>query len=81
MCDERNLLGVGGVSSLLKMRPMIEMLDNVSIIHPGLEVLNLEEESVRVIQWHGFFSIILIGLVSVCGVVSTSGKVMIIHFH
>ena len=59
---------------------MVEMLDNVSIIHPGLEGLNLEDESVRVIQWHGFFSIILIGLLSVCGVVSTSGKVMIIHF-
>ena len=41
---------------------------------------DLENESVTVIQWHGFFSIILICLCCIFAIISTSGKSMIIYF-
>ena len=50
------------------------------MLDPDVEILDFEDENVHVIQWHGFFSITLICFLSACGVVSTSGKVMIIHF-
>ena len=40
----------------------------------------LQDESVHVIQWHGFFSIILIGFLSIFAIISTVGKSMIIYF-
>ncbi len=40
----------------------------------------LQSESVKVIQWHGFFSIILICLCSAFAIISTAGKSMIIYF-
>ena len=50
------------------------------MLDPDVEIMDFEDENVHVIQWHGFFSITLICFLSACGVVSTSGKVMIIHF-
>ena len=38
------------------------------------------DENVHVVQWHGYFSVILIAFLSTCGVVSTSGKMMIVHY-
>ena len=40
----------------------------------------LENESVTVIKWHGFFSVILICLCCIFAIISTSGKSMIIYF-
>ena len=50
------------------------------MIHPNLELIDFEDESVHVIQWHGYFSVILIIFLGACGVVSTLGKMFIIHF-
>ena len=50
------------------------------MIHPNLELIDFEDESVHVIQWHGYFSVILIIFLGACGVVSTLGKIFIIHF-
>ena len=50
------------------------------MIHPNLELIDFEDESVHVILWHGYFSVILIIFLGACGVVSTLGKMFIIHF-
>ena len=42
--------------------------------------LNFPNESVQVIQWHGFFSILLICLCCTFAIISTAGKSMIIYF-
>ena len=44
------------------------------------EELHLQSEAVKVIQWHGFFSILLICFCSTIAVISTAGKSMIIYF-
>ena len=44
------------------------------------EELQLQSEAVKVIQWHGFFSILLICFCSTIAVISTAGKSMIIYF-
>ena len=44
------------------------------------EELQLQSEAVKVIQWHGFFSILLISFCSALAVISTAGKSMIIYF-
>ena len=44
---------------------------------------NLEfpmDESVQVIQWHGFFSILLICFCCTFAIISTAGKSLIIYF-
>ena len=46
----------------------------------NLTNLNFEDESVKVIQWHGLFSILLIIFCSILGIISTSGKSMIIYY-
>ena len=40
----------------------------------------LESGNVAVIKWHGYFSVLLIGSLSLCWILSTSGKVMIIRY-
>ena len=40
----------------------------------------LQSESVKVIQWHGFFSIVLITICCIFAIISTSGKSLIIYF-
>ena len=50
------------------------------MIHPNLDLIDFEDESVHVILWHGYFSVILIIFLGACGVVSTLGKMFIIHF-
>ena len=44
------------------------------------EELELQSESVKVIQWHGLFSVLLICFCSTLAVISTAGKSMIIYF-
>ena len=50
---------------------------NISL---NIDEFNLTDESVKVIQWHGFFSILLIILCTTCALISTCGKSMIIYF-
>ena len=40
----------------------------------------LQSESVKVIQWHGFFSIVLITICCIFAIISTAGKSLIIYF-
>ena len=40
----------------------------------------LQSESLKVIQWHGLFSILLICFCSACAIISTAGKSLIIYF-
>ena len=42
--------------------------------------VDLGLDNVAVIQWHGCFSVLLIGFLALCGVLNTSGKVVIIRF-
>ena len=42
--------------------------------------LDFPNESVKVIQWHGFFSVLLICFCSAFAIISTAGKSMIIYF-
>ena len=42
--------------------------------------LDFPNESVKIIHWHGFFSIILICLCSAFAIISTAGKSTIIYF-
>ena len=51
-----------------------------TMIHPNLDIIDIEDENVHVVKWHGYFSVILIAFLSTCGVVSTLGKMMIIHY-
>ena len=42
--------------------------------------LDFPNESVKVIQWHGFYSVLLICFCSAFAIISTAGKSMIIYF-
>ena len=53
---------------------------NVSFGDFTAEELELQSESVKVIQWHGLFSVLLICFCSTLAVISTAGKSMIIYF-
>ena len=45
-----------------------------------LEFLELQDESVQVIQWHGLFSVALVCLCTTFAIISTAGKSMMIYF-
>ena len=57
-------------------------MDPNKTIVDGDDFQSLEsiDENVQVIQWHGLFSVVLILILSICGILSTVGKSMIIYF-
>ena len=59
------------------------LLPNSKMTTPNLTgnwSLDFPNESVKVIQWHGFFSILLICFCSAFAIITTAGKSMIIYF-
>ena len=53
---------------------------NISFGDFSIKEDELQSESLKVIQWHGFFSILLICFCIALAVISTAGKSMIIYF-
>ena len=51
-------------------------MTNISMFK-DLEIIDFEDENVQVIQWHGYFSILLICFLSICIITNTSGKIFI----
>ena len=62
------------------MRSSIQLLLRMTTPNTTLEFLELQDESVQVIQWHGLFSVALLCLCGTFALISTVGKSMMIYF-
>ena len=49
----------------------------VNISFQDLEIINFEDQNVHVLQWHGYFSMLLICFLCICVIANTSGKILI----